>query len=241
MLDGQPILVSSFFEQFPLEIFKDTLRLLPEAYRSAHEACFCAFPKAQARDLFPYQLRTTIETRLIELAKKYKSNGVTYITAKNKRKNCHHVLVKSGNAQLTISAVKYPSQRVRVAEFRKNYSKGCPIQQSLFKFQNAEEESNGGETLYAIIKHCPKQSKIPEFIYLSFPDHSCKNEYTVDLYGLFPDFVPKLIAPEEEIAEPQFDFSSGLSFPEEAISEPEFELRRDIDDDSEQEAAGGQT
>ena len=92
------------------------------------------YTKHVARDLFPYNRRGTIETRLFDLDSEFSHVRVT--SELNKTGTNYHTLIRVGNVIMTASAVLAPYGIVRDASFRNRYA---GLQMRLFDLDN---ESN---------------------------------------------------------------------------------------------------
>ena len=155
------------------------------------------YTKHVARDLFPYNRRGTIETRLFDLSSEF--SNVTVTSELNKTLTNYHTLIRVGNVVMTASAVLTPWGIVREADFRNDYS-GPQIR--LFNLDNESnlsvaqfvEEPSSDDLLYGIILYCAADNNRFEIgsVRVGFPNTDCtKYVDKMDLMRLFPETTKK--------------------------------------------------
>ena len=154
------------------------------------------YTKHVARDLFPYNRRGTIETRLFDLSSECsKFSNLTVTSELNKTRTNYHTLIRVGNVVMTVSAVLTPWGIVREADFRNAYA---GPQMRLFNLDNESnlsvaqfvEEPSSDDLLYGIILYCAADNNPFEIgsVRVGFPNTDCtKYVDKMDLMRLFPE------------------------------------------------------
>ena len=189
------------------------------------------YTKHVARDLFPYNRRATIETRLFDLSSECsKFSNLTVTSELNKTRTNYHTLIRVGNVVMTASAVSTPYGIVTEADFRNDYA---GPQMRLFNLDNESnlsvaqfvEEPSSDDLLYGIILYCAAHNNPFEIgtVRVGFPNTNCtKYVDKMDLMRLFPETTKKtgveqiqdqaivnLLLDEEEIFSAREERSTG--------------------------------
>ncbi len=162
-----------FLNAFPGDFLRDAARVLPTAYRAAHEECKANYPPPIAHDHYPQLRYAMIERELLAIAENYAE--ITASSEPNSTGNSYYTLLSCGNVFLTANAVDHPNRLIRYARFRNTYAQASTP--TLFG-----EPPQEGDILYGILLHGPTDSAYPEFARVAIPNRDC-SEYVggVDL------------------------------------------------------------
>ena len=166
---------------------------------------------SEARDVFPYERRGCIETRLEGLPGEYP--GVTVESRYNRSGNSHKIIRMAG-ALLTVCPSSRPGRMVRASRHRKQYASSASgnIELDQLKFKigpgNLFVFDEGGllrpddELIYGVVFYQPASDNrlAVGYVGIGFPD-VCYTRYldVMDLTGLFPRAA--VAKPEEKIGD----------------------------------------
>jgi hypothetical protein len=191
--------VAEFNQHVPEMFLKDVVRGIEESYRAARtarDAYGLGQPHAEWNE--PYIRRALIESRMQEVASKYKSLAVDVVFAG--RQSSPYVVVKAGPIVLTESMVDGRCQLPREAAFRKQNARF-----NYGLFSQYEEELPDDTPIYAILSHVPHwKQAVPQFVDVIFPNVTYDGIIGTpfDLKQVFGSGVYDAPVAEEKISEP---------------------------------------
>ncbi|MBI5284327.1 MAG: hypothetical protein HY874_04455 [Chloroflexi bacterium] len=172
MVEFTPRHVLRFRECIPQRLALD----IPRYIWSATSEAFLrggALPPFAARDLFPYDRRSLVETGLLTAARKYGDLGIGADEVKNKTLNASHVEIYAQEVVLIAAAVEGRAQLPREAEFRNSLLEDPQIAFPDPEMSSAKPTSNVlvGVILYGPSSHYPraKTEARPGFVEVRFP------------------------------------------------------------------------
>ena len=152
----------------------------------------------EARDLFPYERRAHVETRLRRLPEQFPR--LTVEPHFNRVRNCHR-LIRMPGVVLTVSAVPTPNRMVRVTKARKSYAwyaaGNVDFRQLFFSIDDHNRLVVGkhdltavdGGLIYGVVFYSPAEDNPlgVGYVGVGFPDRRYRRyAETLDLTRLFP-------------------------------------------------------
>jgi hypothetical protein len=174
-----------FWQQVPRGFLLDSVKCLFKSYEAGYEDC-SQLPNEEAHDLRPYCRRAHFEAGWRDTAARHKGQGVVASAHHNKANNWNHTHVRCGQVVLTQSAVEFPTQMVRHAEFREGYARSNQL--SLF---DPAVPPSPDAPLYCILLHgVSDDPRIPLFVRIVFPTPDCSGYVegsSIDLLAEFKD------------------------------------------------------
>jgi len=163
-------------------------------YRLAKMSCETEHQPPECDDLLPFFRRACIESMLCEIARVHPE--VRIVTRSNKSKNCSHRVLACGRVLLTQSLVEREGMLPREAEYRKGYARDP--QYLLFEREDPPAQD---ASLYGIVTHMPlsqRDSGIPAFVDILFPDPNYQVVGRISLLTRFPDVLGLAASSEPE-------------------------------------------
>ena len=152
-----------------------------------------------ARDVFPYERRAHVETRLERLPQNFARLSVE--SRFNRVRNCHR-LIRMPGVLMTVSAVPNPDRMVHASKARKAYASGAAgnvdFRQSLFFIDDCNQLVIGryDETLveegliYGVVHYSPAEDNPLSvgYVGVGFPDTRYRRYVEMlDLTSLLPE------------------------------------------------------
>lgn len=183
-----------FFDSFPSEFLKDSLRALVRSYRNAQDDC-TKFDEGETRDVFSHIRRAHFQTEWRRVAKAYPED-LQATSAENERGTASHTKIRGATMVLTESAVDSWADVPDRAIFRTTYARSP--QTAFTGFGMEEPPVVEGAPLYAILAHGPRAAgriTVPHFVFVGFPTPDC-TEYihTISLRHLLAAVLPEFSA-----------------------------------------------
>lgn len=190
-----------FWQEVPRGFLRDAVKCLFRSYEVACDEC-SQLPNEEAHDLRPYARRAHFEAGLRDIAGRHR--GVVASVHRNKAKNWSHTHIRCGQLVLTESAVEFPAQIVRHAEFRKTYARS----NQFLLFESAVPPS-ADAPLYCILLHgVSSDPRVPLFARIVFPLPHCGGYVegsSIDLLALFKGEMAQATRTSARGTKPRFE------------------------------------
>lgn len=171
---------------FSREMILDIRAILADSYQKTHNECFAQYDPATARDLFPYQRKALIDTRLLSFAKKY---GILFSLEKNISKNATHVEMKIGNTVVVVYYSPYGERRKNIYRDNLTQTNYIPLPGIGLEKLNTDKE-------YVEIIHGPSDSKLNELGFFIMTKPSCDDSGCIWRYDLNRLVIKNSVKPE---------------------------------------------
>ena len=192
-----------FMERVPDDVLLAIVGCVRQGPRDAAKRLLDAialgfYRRPEAKDVFPYERRAHVETRLQGLKDQFP--GFRVEPRFNRMGNCHRVINLPG-VLMTVSAVPSPCQMVRASGYRRLYASGAEGNKDFRQCFFAVDSSNclvvGDHDMlvvergqiYGVLFYSPASDNPlgVGYIGIGFPDRNYRRYVEVlDLTGLFP-------------------------------------------------------
>lgn len=164
-------LMRAFDEAFPRGFQRALVKVIHGAYANSENRRRDEYPGPEGRDLRPIERRAQIERDIKTAADPFPE--IVCIPGRAKRKNSHHVVLRSGNEYLTIHATDSPASTPRPADFRYDYANG---QMADLFVKGSEIPPDSDSVRWWVATHGPSKGdpSSPAFIHVGMPDQCCE-------------------------------------------------------------------
>lgn len=193
-----------FLRRVPNDVLIELVTSIRQGTRDAGEWLCQAvntgrYSRPNARDVFPYERRAHVETRLERLPQNFARLSVE--SRLNRVRNCHQ-LIRMPGVLMTVSSVPNPNLMVRASKARKAYASGAAgnvdFRQSFFSIDDSNQLVFGRYDdvlveeglIYGVVYYSPAEDNHLSvgYVGVGFPDMRYRRYVeTLDLTRLFPE------------------------------------------------------